>query len=82
MGSTNRLPTNTGSLNGNVLSSVSLHSTFQLAATDWHVVLTQQGTNAAIWSVIAMFGYIQAQVNGEELAELKQSRGRGGGSKA
>lgn len=41
-----------------------------------------QGTNAAIWSLIAIFGYVQAQVNGEELAELKQSRGRGGGSKA
>jgi len=45
--------------------------------------LFYQGTNSAIWSVIAMFGYIQAQMKGEELAELKQSRGgRGGGSKA
>ena len=41
-----------------------------------------QGTNGSIWSLIAMYGYIQAQVRGEELAELKQARGRGGGSKA
>ncbi|KAH7108408.1 hypothetical protein BKA62DRAFT_682084 [Auriculariales sp. MPI-PUGE-AT-0066] len=46
--------------------------------------LFYQGTNGAIWSLMAMFGYIQAQINGEELAELKQGRGptRGGGSKA
>jgi len=44
--------------------------------------LYYQGTNGCIWSCIAMFGYIQAQVRGEELAELKQNRGRGGGSKA
>jgi hypothetical protein len=42
--------------------------------------LFYQGTNGAIWSLIAMFGYIQAQIKGEELAELKQSRGRGGGT--
>lgn len=40
--------------------------------------LYYQGTNAAIWSLIAMFGYIQAQIRGEELAELKQSRGNRG----
>lgn len=43
-------------------------------------VLYYQGTNAAIWSLIAMFGYIQAQAKGEEREELKQARG--GGSKA
>ncbi|KZV82970.1 hypothetical protein EXIGLDRAFT_569608, partial [Exidia glandulosa HHB12029] len=42
--------------------------------------LYYQGTNAAIWSLIAMFGYIQAQAKGEVREELKQGRGRGGGS--
>ncbi|EJD52423.1 hypothetical protein AURDEDRAFT_81994 [Auricularia subglabra TFB-10046 SS5] len=45
-------------------------------------VLFYQGTNAAIYSVIAAFGYAQAAMNGEEREELKQARGRGGGSKA
>jgi len=44
--------------------------------------LYYQGTNACIWSLIAIFGYMQAQLGGEELAELKQNRGRGGTSKA
>jgi len=44
--------------------------------------LFYQGTNSAIWSLIAMFGYMQAQMKGEELAELKKGRAGGGGSKA
>jgi len=44
--------------------------------------LYYQGTNGCIWSLIAIFGYVQAQMKGEEHAELKQNRGRGGGSKA
>jgi len=45
--------------------------------------LFHQGTNAAIWSLIAMFGYIQAQINAEVFEELKKQNGaRGGGSKA
>lgn len=45
-------------------------------------VLFYQGTNAAIWSTIAAFGYAQAQMKGEEREDLKQARGRGGSSKA
>ncbi|EJD48971.1 hypothetical protein AURDEDRAFT_112710 [Auricularia subglabra TFB-10046 SS5] len=40
--------------------------------------LYYQGTNAAIWSVMAAFGYAQAQMKGEEVEEAKQNRGKVG----
>ncbi|KAH7102871.1 hypothetical protein BKA62DRAFT_655911 [Auriculariales sp. MPI-PUGE-AT-0066] len=36
--------------------------------------LYYQGTNAAIWSVIAAFGYAMAQMNGEKRADGKGGR--------
>jgi len=40
--------------------------------------LYYQGTNAALWSAIGAFGYIQAQARGEEREEVKQNRGMAG----
>lgn len=37
-----------------------------------------QATNGAIYSLIAAFGYTMAQMNGEEMQEAKDNRGRGG----
>lgn len=44
--------------------------------------LFYQGTNASIWSLIALVGYVQAAAKGEVREEFKQGRGRSGGSKA
>jgi len=41
-------------------------------------ILFYQGTNAAIWSLIAAFGYSRAISNGEQMKEAKQNRGKGG----
>ncbi|KAG8772815.1 hypothetical protein FRC20_002465 [Serendipita sp. 405] len=41
--------------------------------------LFYQGTNAAIYTTIALIAYIMAQVKGEEVEEAKEQRGRGGG---
>ncbi|KZW02909.1 hypothetical protein EXIGLDRAFT_636985 [Exidia glandulosa HHB12029] len=41
-------------------------------------ILYYQGTNAAIWSLIATFGYIQASVKGEKEEDAKQHRGKVG----
>lgn len=41
-------------------------------------ILFYQGTNAALYSTIAMFGYTQAQIRGEEMKVAKENRGRGG----
>jgi len=38
--------------------------------------LYYQGTNAAVWSLIGCFGYIQATIRSEIREELKQGRGR------
>jgi len=42
--------------------------------------LYYQGTNAAIWSILSVFGYVQAQIRGEQREEVKQNRGRAGGA--
>jgi len=41
-------------------------------------ILFYQGTNAAIWSLIAAMCYGRAIMRGETMAEAKQNRGRGG----
>jgi len=41
-------------------------------------VLFYQGTNAALYSMIAAIGYTRAMVLGEALEEAKNNRGRGG----
>jgi len=41
-------------------------------------ILFYQGTNAAIWSLIAAGCYSRAIILGETMAEAKQNRGRGG----
>jgi len=43
-------------------------------------ILFYQGTNAAIWSFIAAMCYTRAQLLGEEMAEAKENRGKGGGA--
>jgi len=42
-------------------------------------ILFYQGTNAAIWSLIAAVCYGRAVMLGEEMEEAKQNRGKGGG---
>jgi len=39
-------------------------------------ILFYQGTNGAIWSLIAAFGYTRAQLLGEEMEEAKNNKGR------
>jgi len=41
-------------------------------------VLFYQGTNGAIWSLIAAGGYARAVMLGEEMKEAKENRGKGG----
>jgi len=41
-------------------------------------VLFYQGTNAALWSLIAIFCYIRAIALGEKIEEAKANRGTGG----
>ncbi|KIY74319.1 hypothetical protein CYLTODRAFT_416164 [Cylindrobasidium torrendii FP15055 ss-10] len=41
-------------------------------------VLYYQGTNAALYSLIAIFCYTQALMRGEEMEEAKANRGKGG----
>lgn len=41
-------------------------------------ILYYQGTNGAIWSFIAALCYVRAVMKGEEMAEAKNNRGRGG----
>jgi hypothetical protein len=41
-------------------------------------ILFYQGTNAAIWSLIAAMCYGHAVMLGEEMEEAKQNRGKGG----
>ncbi|RDB24927.1 hypothetical protein Hypma_007670 [Hypsizygus marmoreus] len=43
-------------------------------------VLFYQGTNAAIWSLIAAICYARAQMLGETMEEAKENRGRAGGA--
>jgi len=40
--------------------------------------LFYQGTNAAIWSLVAVFAYTRAQMKGEQVEEAKVNRGKGG----
>jgi len=49
-----------------------------LALQAFFAILFYQGTNAALYSVIALFGYAQAQIRGELMAEAKDNKGRGG----
>jgi len=41
-------------------------------------ILYYQGTNAAIWSLIAIFCYTRAIMRGEVMKEAKENRGSGG----
>lgn len=41
-------------------------------------ILYYQGTNAALWSLIAAGCYTRAQLLGETMEEAKQNRGKGG----
>jgi len=41
-------------------------------------IMFYQGTNGALWSLIAAGCYTRAQVLGEKMAEAKNNRGRGG----
>ncbi|KIP10934.1 hypothetical protein PHLGIDRAFT_28234 [Phlebiopsis gigantea 11061_1 CR5-6] len=41
-------------------------------------ILYYQGTNGAIWSLVAVIGYMRAIMLGESMAEAKENRGRGG----
>jgi len=41
-------------------------------------ILYYQGTNGAIWSLIAVIGYTRAIALGETMEEAKENRGRGG----
>jgi len=41
-------------------------------------ILFYQGTNAAIWSLVAIICYIRALVLGEKIEEAKANRGKGG----
>jgi len=41
-------------------------------------VLFYQGTNAALYSLVAVIGFTVAQMKGEEWEEAKENRGRGG----
>jgi len=41
-------------------------------------ILLYQGTNAALWSLIAAGCYVRAQLKDEKMAEAKDNRGRGG----
>lgn len=41
-------------------------------------VLFYQGTNAALWSLVAIFCYIRAVALGEKIEEAKANRGQGG----
>ncbi|KAG6903057.1 hypothetical protein C0995_006244 [Termitomyces sp. Mi166 len=43
-------------------------------------ILFYQGTNAAIWSLIAALCYTRAQVIGETMTEAKENRGKAGGA--
>jgi len=45
-------------------------------------VLFYQGTNGAIYSTLAAFGYFMAQFKGEAIEEAKDNRGRAGGGGA
>ncbi|KAF8160757.1 hypothetical protein B0H34DRAFT_697965 [Crassisporium funariophilum] len=49
---------------------------FQFSLT----ILFYQGTNAAIWSLIAAICYGRAIMLGETMQEAKQNRGKGGGA--
>jgi len=41
-------------------------------------ILYYQGTNASLWSLIAIGCYTRAQLLGEKMEEAKENRGRGG----
>jgi len=41
-------------------------------------LLYYQGTNGAIWSLVAIIGYTRAIMLGEKMEEAKENRGRGG----
>jgi len=43
-------------------------------------ILFYQGTNAAIYSLVAIIGYTRAMMKGEAMAEAKENRGKAGGA--
>jgi len=40
-------------------------------------IMFYQGTNGAIWSLVAIFGYVRAMMLGEVMKEAKDNRARG-----
>jgi hypothetical protein len=49
-----------------------------LTLQSFFAILFYQGTNCAIWSLVANFCYIRAIALGEKMEEEKNNRGRGG----
>jgi len=41
-------------------------------------ILVYQGTNGALWSLIAAGGYVRSLILGEKMVEAKENRGTGG----
>ncbi|KAF8919898.1 hypothetical protein CPB85DRAFT_1429378 [Mucidula mucida] len=65
------------------LKALSIHRSFVLRIVllffqAFLTVLYYQGTNSAIWSLIAIFCYTRAQLLGETMEEAKANRGKGG----
>ncbi|KII92756.1 hypothetical protein PLICRDRAFT_37554 [Plicaturopsis crispa FD-325 SS-3] len=66
-----------------LLQKTSLHRSFVLRIVilvfqAFLAILYYQGTNGAIWSLIAAGGYTRAIMLGEEMKEAKDNRGKGG----
>jgi len=49
-----------------------------LVTQAFFAILFYQGTNGAIWSLIAAGGYTRAVILGEKMKEVKENRGKGG----
>lgn len=65
------------------LKSLSIHRSIILRIVlllfqTFFSILFYQGTNAAIWSLIAAMCYMRAQALGEKMAEANGNRGKGG----
>ncbi|TCD62931.1 hypothetical protein EIP91_006229 [Steccherinum ochraceum] len=65
-------------LKNTIFSRSLLVKTMMLLVQSVLAILFYQGTNGAIWSLVAMGCYIRAQMLGEKVEEAKQNRGRGG----
>lgn len=49
-----------------------------IVAMSFLAALFYQGTNAAIWGLVAVFAYSRAQIKGEIMEEAKENRGQRG----